>query len=107
MYAKVVGVLEVQQEAQLIERLWEGVGQPDDTVTGEGAAQVLSYWIPNDEDNRVLSQNFWQLCLISMTQLSDDGEGCDWAGGLQGEGEQGKNSKELNNQIRKNQMRKN
>ena len=56
--ARVMGVLEVQQEAQLIERLWEGVGQPDDTVTREGAAQVLSYWIPNDEDNRVLSQNF-------------------------------------------------
>ena len=49
MYAKVVGVLEVQQEAQLIERLWEGVGQPDDTVTGEGAAQVLLYWITNDD----------------------------------------------------------
>ena len=26
--ARVLGVLEVQQEARLIERLWEGVGQP-------------------------------------------------------------------------------
>ena len=39
--ARVVGVLEVQQEAKKIERLWEGVGQPDDTVTGASAAQVL------------------------------------------------------------------
>ena len=41
--ARVLGVLEVQQEARLIERLWEGVGQPlpGDTIEeGEGAAQV-------------------------------------------------------------------
>ena len=40
---RVVGVLEVQQEARVIERLWEGVGEPLTTNTGEGeaAAQVL------------------------------------------------------------------
>ena len=35
--ARVLGVLEVQQEARLIERLWEGVGQPlpgDQALTG-------------------------------------------------------------------------
>merc|ERR1740123_2102037 len=40
--ARVMGVLEVEQEARLIERLWEGVGQPADTVTGEGAAQMMA-----------------------------------------------------------------
>ena len=40
--ARVVGVLEVQQEARMIERLWEGVGEPVNTTgEGEGAAQVL------------------------------------------------------------------
>ena len=40
---RVVGVLEVQQEARLIERLWEEVGEPLTNTTGEGeaAAQVL------------------------------------------------------------------
>ena len=46
--ARVLGVLEVQQEARLIERLWEGVGQPlpGDTIEeGEGAAQVAELLI--------------------------------------------------------------
>ena len=46
--ARVMGVLEVQQEAQLIERLWDGVGQPDEALTGEAAAQVALQWRNGD-----------------------------------------------------------
>ena len=46
--ARVMGVLEVQQEARLIERLWDGVGQPDEALTGEAAAQVALHWRNGD-----------------------------------------------------------
>ena len=46
--ARVMGVLEVQQEARLIERLWDGVGQPEETLTGEAAAQVALHWRNGD-----------------------------------------------------------
>ena len=46
--ARVMGVLEVQQEARLIERLWEGVGHPDEPSNGEGAAQVGLQWCWTD-----------------------------------------------------------
>jgi len=53
--ARVLGVLEVQQEARLIERLWEGVGQPlpGDTIEeGEGAAQIMARVVTGLEDYR-------------------------------------------------------
>merc|ERR550519_1873897 len=47
-----MGVLEVQQEARLIERLWDGVGQPDEALTGEAAAQVVARVVTGLEDYR-------------------------------------------------------
>jgi len=51
--ARVVGVLEVQQEARMIERLWEGVGEPVNTTgEGEGAAQMMARVVTGLEDYR-------------------------------------------------------